>query len=106
MFHYSLIATVTIGKKEFEFSKEFESPCQFRAGDGLYIDGWESCRINYVTWYVDDPGSAFMQLEEFECEGSARGWAWMVPEVLDTVIPCLEDNDGERSRDGESDGQT
>jgi hypothetical protein len=87
-FSYHLLMTCNIAGVDYEFSKEFRSPTQHRAGDAMHIGELEEVQIKSVTWYIDDPGRAFMETEDLRLGGEPASWAELL-EYFDSVTPEL-----------------
>jgi hypothetical protein len=70
--------TCKIAGKLYEFSREFRSPTQHSVGDLMHVGELGHVKVTVLMWYIDDPGHAFMELEDAECEGAPEDWAWLL----------------------------
>jgi hypothetical protein len=77
-FSYHLLMTCKIAGKFYEFSKEWRSPTQHSAGDLIHVGELGGVKVTVLMWYIDDPGHAFIELEDTECEGAPEDWAWLL----------------------------
>jgi hypothetical protein len=87
-FSYHLLMTCKIAGTEYEFSKDFRSPTQHSVGDVIHVGEFEGMRVSVVEWYINDPGHAFMELEDWECEAAPGDCGWLL-EYFDHSTPDL-----------------
>lgn len=87
-FSYNMLLTCQFDDQKVEFHKDFDSPVQFRAGDLISINGLNEGRVASVVWYLDEPGSAVLEMEDQNCEGLASNWSCIL-EDMDYSLPRL-----------------
>lgn len=85
-FLYDMMFTCESNGQMFELHKEFRSPVQFNIGDSIYLDGEdEGVPITKLIWWLNEPGRAWMALEDVSCDAIPTDiWG------MDTVWPPLE----------------
>jgi len=79
-----------IAGRDFEFHKEFRFPVQLQAGDYVFVNGLENVSVKLVVWYLDNPGHAFVELEDQYCEGGPEDWTCVLDD-MDYSSPNLND---------------